>query len=286
MKDSFLRLKFVLATVLLASVGFAGCYDPTIKSGGLWCAKSGKKCPDGFTCSSVDQKCYTTGSAVDARPDTTVCSTPVAPLCADMPKMGQKCNPTCQTGECGCGRCNLVGKDPACTTAGAKLIGQVCNLGADDCSAGLICLLENCGTNLGRCYRYCARNDQCAGGGSCQIPILAPDRSNTGFLACDVAAQECDPVAKTGCPAPALNCYLTSANQTVCDCSNRPVGTALGEACTFYNDCAAGLVCVDNLGGIAGKRCAQLCVQNASPSGCLPGMRCNPAGSKYGYCGL
>jgi hypothetical protein len=278
------RLGLVLAVVLLTSVGATACYDPNISSGGLLCATGGK-CPDGYKCNMADQKCYKTGASTDARPaDTTMCTLPVVtPICADAPKAGQRCNPICQNG-CACGRCNVIGKDPTCTAAGAKIVGQVCNLSADDCSAGLICLQEACGGGtLGRCYRYCSKADQC-NGPSCQIPVLAPGNAETGFLVCDVAPQDCDPVAKTGCPSPSLNCYLTSANQTLCDCPNRTPGGGLGEACTIYSDCATGFVCVSNLAGLPGSRCAQICSQ-MSPS-CPAAMRCIPSGPKYGYCGL
>ncbi|HET6282572.1 MAG TPA: hypothetical protein VFH73_16530 [Polyangia bacterium] len=263
------------------SVGAAGCYDPNISNGGLLCAANAK-CPDGFKCNPADQKCYKTSGGADARPDAPICTFPVVtPTCSDAPKMNQKCNPVCQNG-CQCGRCNVIGKEPTCTAIGAKTVGQVCNLSADDCSAGLICLQEACGGGtLGRCYKYCSKADQC-GGPSCQIPVLAPGNQETGFLVCDVAAQDCDPVAKTGCPSPSLNCYLTSANQTLCDCPNR--AGMLGEACTIYSDCATGLVCVSNLAGLAGSRCAQICSQQ-SPN-CPAAMHCIPSGMKYGYCGL
>jgi hypothetical protein len=91
-------------------------------------------------------------------------------VCTDLPAAGQACNPACQTG-CDCGRCNVVNGVPKCVPSGSVKLGEICKFGNDDnCAPGLICLQEACGNGLGRCYRHCARSDQCAGS-ICQFQI-------------------------------------------------------------------------------------------------------------------
>jgi hypothetical protein len=258
------------------------CYQPDLTNGGLQC--SAGKCPEGYTCSDRDNHCWRPGTGPSTTGDgggsDVVCTNPpVTPICAEAPTAGTRCNPSCQTG-CECGRCNIVGKVADCVPAGVKTLGQTCNPAADDCAPGFICLQEACGGGtLGRCYKHCATTDQC-GGTICQIPIQDSTGNDTGYRACDVAPQTCDPIAKTGCPAPALNCYVSGSSTTVCDCPNRPADMGgLDAACTIYSDCAPGLVCVST--GPGGARCRPLCLIAAPACN-----NCIASGlGKYGYCG-
>jgi hypothetical protein len=215
-----------------------------------------------------------------------MCSVPpVAPTCQDDPRTGEVCNPACQKG-CACGRCNVVSTGhSACVPSGTVKLGEVCKPGnSDDCAPGLICLKEACGNNLGRCYRHCTSSTQCDGT-ICQIPVLDSSNQDTGFKACDIAARMCDPINNTGCPSTSLNCYLTSANITLCDCPGSPPEGKNGDPCTIYNDCAPGYVCVAGVGGVPEPRCRFACVVGAA-NGCPTGS-CVAAGTgaKYGYCG-
>ena len=212
-----------------------------------------------------------------------VCSAPPA-LCAAGPAVGDVCNPACQTG-CDCGRCNVVDGKAKCVPTGTVELGDVCTPGgADNCAPGLICLLESCGNGLARCYRHCTTNDQCAGT-ACTIALDDGKGGATTFTACDVPPRTCDPVAQIGCPNPTLNCYLTSANQTLCDC---PTKQGMNNApCGLYSDCAPGYVCTSGVGGLAGPHCQFVCnVANPSCSALTP--HCVPAGTgaQYGYCGV
>jgi hypothetical protein len=276
-----------------ASVGFAwgllalvlaGCFKPDIQEGGFVCSTTGKACPDGFQC-AADNRCRRSLTPAGDAGEPMCSSPPVAPTCQEGPRTGELCNPACQKG-CECGRCNVVSSGhAACVPSGTAKLGEVCKLGnADNCGSGLICLQEACGDSLGRCYRHCTSNDQC-GGTICQIPIEDARGQDTGFKTCDVPPQVCDPVANTGCPDAALNCYLTSANLTLCDCPGGAPGGKNGDPCTIYNDCAAGFVCVSGVGGVAEPRCRQAC-SVASPA-CTGGATCIPTGTgaKYGYCG-
>lgn len=290
------------AVFVAAALSLGGCYKPNVTDNGFQCAKTGKACPDGYTCGS-DQRCalnpappHPDSGPADMKMMTDgggepVCSSAhVAPLCADAPATGDVCSPACQNG-CDCGRCNVVDGKAKCVPTGTVKLGDVCTPGAtDNCEAGLICLIENCGNGLARCYRHCTTNDQCAGT-ACTIAIDDGKGTATSFTTCDVPPRICDPVANTGCPNPALNCYLTSANQTLCDCPTKQGKN--GAECTIYSDCAPGFVCISNVGGLAGPHChfvcnvaAPSCPDKVAPDGGTTPAACVPAGtgSKFGFC--
>ena len=291
-----MRSTILVATLLALGAGAAGCYDPKITSGSLMCASGTKPCPDGFVCSGV--VCVTAGPATATGGVSGTggmgrggtggmptgsggaggqCANPIAPLCqtpVTPPITG--CDPVCQTG-CGCGlRCNVTMSGVACAApVGAKLVGAICQPGTDDCGPGLACLEETCGTNLGRCYRYCRDGAGCGASGVCAMAVLRPDGTESGQRACALGASPCDAIARTGCPDPALNCYVTGPNQTICDC---PGGRdrAVGETCNGYNDCALGAWCLSVAG--AASRCYKLCRSTADCAGCMP------QGTSGGYC--
>jgi hypothetical protein len=266
---------------LLAVLALAGCYKPSILEGGFKCDVGDKPCPDGFTCSDLDQMCY-------MRPpisiDAGVCATPVASLCSPDAGVGNdSCNPVCQTG-CTCARCN-VGADSTAACGGlvgTKTLGAICTLGAgDDCAPGFICLKQKCGTSLGRCYRHCATDDQC-NGGFCQASIPDKDGNPTSHMVCNLAPSDCDGLKGTGCPSAALNCYVTG-NKTLCDCpSAAPKPGQLNDPCVFYNDCAAGYMCIANVAGLMTPHCQPVC--DIISGMCITGRHCVANGPKYGYC--
>jgi hypothetical protein len=291
----------VRASVAVAALSLSGCYKPNVTDNGFLCATTGKACPDGYRCGS-DRHCSLLPAALstdsgadvnvmmtDAGGEPTCSSAPVTPLCAAGPAAGDVCSPACQRG-CDCGRCNVVDGKPKCVPTGTVKLGDVCTPGAaDNCGAGLICLIESCGNGLARCYRHCTSGDQCDGA-ACTIAIDDGKGTLTSFTTCDVPLRVCDPVAGTGCPDPALNCYLTSANQTLCDC---PTKQGMNNVeCMIYSDCAPGFVCTSGVGGLAGPHCHFAC-SVANPS-CPPAagdggqMHCVPAGTgaKYGYCAM
>jgi hypothetical protein len=153
-------------------------------------------------------------------------------------------------------------------------VGAICQPTADDCGPGLVCLQESCGTALGRCYRYCRDASMCGASGVCGTPIDLPGATTTNQRVCNLGDSPCDAFARTGCPDPALNCYVTGPSHTTCDC---PAGGnhAQGEVCNGYNDCALGLACLQ-VGGAS--RCYKLC---RSASDC---PSCMTLGTAGGYC--
>jgi len=250
-----------------AATALAGCYDPKIESGNLHCAPPDNACPEGFLCSAG--VCLSRGDAsvadhpgADLLPADGGCATPVTPLCT--PAAGVVtgiCDPVCQTG-CPCGqRCSVAGTGAVCVAqGGSKGAGQVCSPSADDCLAGYACLREGCGSNLGRCYRFCREATMCAAGVACSTTVNSSNDMALGQLACDLAEQTCDPLAGTGCPDPALSCFATSTGHTICDCPGR--NRHEGESCRGYDDCAAGLACLNGT-------CVKLCASTADCAGCV-----------------
>lgn len=266
--------------LLMMAACVLGCYQPHVTAGGLKCGPAAKPCPDGFTC--VNDLCQSQDGAggrsgAGGAGGGPVCANPVGPLCApgDAPGI---CDPVCQIG-CPCGqRCLVQASGLACATAGGqKVQGQVCQPGTEECGPGLACVQETCGANLGRCRRMCRDATVCQGGAACTRAVLLANQMPSGQHACDLGDEPCDPYAATGCPDPALHCYVTGPNQTSCDCPS-PAGppASEGEACSAYNDCAAGLACIQAGGS---SRCMRLC---QSITDCVT---CTPFGSVR-YCAL
>jgi hypothetical protein len=293
----------------VAAFALASCYKPNITEGGFICSAR-NECPDGFTC-AADHHCWTvppvvmpmsdggmdkpmdmappkvdaqgTETGTEGGAEVGMCMAP-APLCSSGPDAGEACSPACQTG-CACGRCNVVNGTPTCVSAGTVKLGDVCNPNADNCAPGLICLSETCGNGLARCYRHCTADEQCDGS-RCTITIEDSKGNNTPYLTCDVPPRTCNPVDGSGCPSVSLNCYLTSANETLCDCPTNPAKQGgPNDPCTFYSDCGAGFICIAGVGGQTTPHCHFVCDVSA-PSCPNSEPKCTPAGtgSKYGYC--
>jgi hypothetical protein len=265
-----------------AATAAIGCFDPKIESGNLHCAPSDNACPDGFTCSvgfcvtkadaatsdlRADAADGSNSDVIDAasadKPsDAAICPNPVAALCSTAAGVAGACDPVCQTG-CPCGqRCTVSGSGAVCTaqtTSSAKAIGQTCVPSTDDCAPGLACLREACGSNLGRCYRFCRDASMCTSGVGCATQVNSSNDMALGQLACDLAEQTCDPIAGTGCPDAALSCFVTTAGHTICDCPGR--SRREGESCGGYDDCAQGLACLQSV-------CVRLCRSTSDCSSC------------------
>jgi hypothetical protein len=264
--------------LVMAAVSFTACYRPNIKDGGLHCTEGGL-CPDGYHC-GADRRCHP-GPSTMCLPDAGV----VTPICSDQP-LGDQCDPICQQG-CDCGRCNLVGNTLRCVAYGSKTRGAFCNLAADDCAPGHVCLRELCSpadagvdSDLGRCYRYCAGNNHCDGT-LCNVPIFTDTNMQSALLACQSPPQACDPVGDTDtCGNPLLGCYVESNGRRFCECK----GVAgAGEVCGVFSDCVPGFRCVQQ--GAPPARCRQVC--RLGTADCGAGGTCMSAAGDptFGYCG-
>lgn len=252
-----------LALLALGVAASAACFRPSIKEGGFICADGGV-CPDEFVCSLVDNHCY----RPDAGPSCPANMPHVTPVCADPPASGSACNPACQNG-CPCGRCALVGNTAQCVTVGTKTEGQVCNVASDDCGAGLSCTKEDCGTNLGRCRKFCKMDQDCPAG------VICSTRNGPATVCDDGPAQTCNPVDGTGCPND-LFCYVRGA-QTACECPGQvPVGTQ----CPGDPKCVPGARCVTVNGTTL---CYQVCAQSGANVCVAPATTCVLI-TAYGYC--
>jgi hypothetical protein len=167
-------------------------------------------------------------------------------------------------------------------SSGNLTLGMPCKPEADACAPGLTCLQEACGNDLGRCYRFCRADGTVCGAGVCGTPVLLPDKTDSQQRVCDLAGQSCDPYLGTGCVDPALACYATGPSQYTCDCPSG-ANIAAGSPCTLYNDCAAGLACLNFAGGDSKDlRCVKLCQTDDE----CPGSFCQPFAPTFGYCKL
>jgi hypothetical protein len=274
-----LRFSATLSIVLLGPLSFlAGCYRPSIESGGFKCA-TGNVCPDGFHCVTSNNRCY----QGDAGPEAPACALPVVKAtCTAEPASGQECNPACQG--CACGRCNVVNGTAVCNrTAGAKDVNEICDLAADDCKAGLYCQPECNTPGFGRCYQFCSTAMDCPAGISCSTAARDQSTSQqTTFKVCDLEPQSCDPIGQTGCPSSPssgdiLGCYYSYFGKSYCDCK----GTIpTGMSCSTNNSCAPGETCLQ----LSGKtQCVQLCPLSGGT--CAAAASCVTVGDlTYGYC--
>jgi hypothetical protein len=260
-----------LALLVLLALGVAAsaaCFRPNIKEGGLVCADGGVGgvCPEGFECSQVDNHCYTP----DAGPPCPANMLHVTPVCTDPPASGSACNPACQNG-CACGRCTVMGTTAQCVAAGTKTDGQVCNVASDDCGAGLSCVKDNCGTNLGRCRKFCRTDQDCSAGVLCTTP------KGPAKVCDDVSFQACDPVALTGCPDPALFCYIRGT-QPACEC---PGTVPDGMGCASDTSCQPGSRCVGSMTQPA--VCVKVCRSRPAVDTCPAPTTCQ-AITEFGFC--
>ena len=162
----------------------------------------------------------------------------------------------------------------ACRPAGLKTRGDVCNLAADDCEAGLGCIQEpaTCGPSFGRCYQFCRTSADCPDGVGCSITL------NSGHKVCGLAPQVCDPERDTGCADNVLGCYWTEGSTTYCDC--RGVQDE-ADICGVYNNCITGFTCVQMPPNLLGT-CRMLCTPGGGE--CLAPQTCRTGGNPYGYC--
>ncbi len=299
------------AVVALTVAALGGCYKPSITDRGFLCSAD-KRCPSGYKCgtddvcalnpvtvtppvdSGMEVKMMTDAPIVDAGSEA-MCMAPTA-LCKVDPAGSDVCSPSCQKG-CDCGRCNVVDGKASCVAAGTVKLGDVCNANADNCAAGLICLLESCGNGLARCYRHCQTNDDC-NGTACTITIDDNAGGPTPYTTCDVPPRTCNPLSTgiaAGCPDPALNCYLTSASQTLCDCPTRPATQGGNNApCMIYSECAPGFICIAGVDRQTTPHCRFVCDVSKPSCPTLAGsdggapipQHCvaTGAGATYGYC--
>ena len=295
---------FAALFVLAAALGVS-CYNPKIASRGYLCnTQLDPSCPSGFHCvggycvngtivdASIEQPVAETNPSVDAPNDKSVAEAghdaPVELACFQPPTTctaaaGLKCDPVCQKG-CGCReKCAVISGALACTTPFGTLgaVGDACTVatdGSDNCSPGLTCMTDGCGS---RCYAYCRADQDC--------PTSACTRdAGGGQKVCDVPYVTChpikDPMTAWGCPLQNEGCYLspTVGDRTYCDC---PFGAGgIGAQCKLSRECDAGLVCIDPTGG-NNFQCHQVCALGGATT-CIGGGSCLSlnGSAKYGFC--
>jgi len=269
--------KTIAAVGLLAIVALVtDCYKPSVESGGLRCATSGKECPDGFTC--LGEFCVST------TPDASSSTGGHAGTTASGGRGGSGGQITPGTG----GQLGTGGVPGSGGASQLQAVGQACtimNRGAanqsDDCEAGAVCS-GYCQQTT--CFRTCASDDGCPGSTCTRATASGTKVCELTYTACDPHAQD----GQQGCVDTATSCYLLSGqpapnggDQTVCDCA-RGEGT-VGDPCTDSRDCFPRLVCPP-VGAPGGGACRAVCdPTNLGLVTCGLGS-CHIFGSQWGYC--
>lgn len=186
------------------------------------------------------------------------------------------CDPVAQTG-CDTGeKCAAVRAGAAyavaCVPDGVVGPGGACVDGdgdgaTDDCAGGHTCVFgvcrENCSPDPAD---TCTAADEVCEWGFTSLPFDVCTKT------CDVFAQDCPAqpaqacVIDTAAPAEVGYCAYLIADGELSD------GLGLGEACSFINECAAGLACVGTEQG--GSACTQICdlAQGSGPD--APNQAC------------
>jgi hypothetical protein len=211
------------------------------------------------------------GAAVDAQA--------VVDARTDLPP-GMACDPAAPTA-CAGGTCFVACSSSgmpvgACTMAGSKMPGEVCQRN-EDCTPGSQCFTLSCGVKI--CERFCKTDPDC-GAGRCTTAVPCGTR-DTGFRIC---SQACDPTGDgtSGC-APGLNCFLFTNETPDCDCRGPKRVGGDGASCTDSGDCQPGLFCV----AVGAQHvCRALCRLDAPK--CAAGSTCevlhDPDLKIYGAC--
>ncbi|MFO0577913.1 MAG: hypothetical protein U1A78_28220 [Polyangia bacterium] len=140
-----------------------------------------------------------------------------------------------------------------CDTDGQAARGAACTQAPDSCKAGSLCFRDSI-SGATQCRQFCTSNTDCGARADCAIGL------NVGNTL-KVCTQACDPLAAGSC-ATGHACYLYESEHSDC------VGAgskAAGATCMYFDECQAGLTCINN-------RCRKVC-KRASPS-CDTGQTC------------
>ncbi len=161
--------------------------------------------------------------------------------CPQPAPSGAICNPFCNLGCDDDTHCTWNGGGFGCVSQGSKGIGEVCSQSANDCNAGMACILIT-GEPDPVCRQFCIDDNDCPEGRPCSQGINFPGGANATF--CGELAVGCNVFDQSTCTEEGQACYLTS-NFTATKCMEAgelEEGTpcaALGD-----NSCKPGLQCM------------------------------------------
>lgn len=140
-----------------------------------------------------------------------------------------------------------------CDTDGQAARGATCTQAPDSCKAGSLCF-RDAGSGATQCRQFCSSSTDCGPRTDCLIDLNAGKTLK-------VCTQACDPLVMNSC-ATGHACYLYEAEHS--DCLG-PGAKALGATCTYFDECQAGMTCING-------RCRKVC-KRASPA-CDTGQAC------------
>jgi hypothetical protein len=179
---------------------------------------------------------------------------------------GEVCDPYAENG-CAEGKCTVLGDEFRCDPEGDVALGEGCEGDAvgDNCGAGLVCV-------KGKCARFCDETSDCDKDAFCSLAI--PGGPDGSFKVCEGKSNDCDPVKQSGCPD-GEGCYPQTAGYK---CS-APGNVAIGQPCTYANECVSSASCLK----LGETRCFKLC-DASSPDTCGGGEKCTSVDGTYGVC--
>jgi hypothetical protein len=239
----------------------------------VWLLVAGCAAADGAPPASDDDSVgpgQADAAIVDASID--VDSPPEPPDAARPDAASGSCSPCELVAQCGCATgqaCDLGGANGTTACRPVNADGNETSTCTDStrCAAGYVCLGGTVGAS---CKRYCASDDQCAGGGG--ICVIEVTSGGTPIPGVKVCSPSCDPFTASGCPAGwACGAFSDSQehrNFTWCDVPGTGTNNA---ACTDDGQCAAGYTCV-NVGGAT--KCKKYCDKGDGNPGCAALQTC------------
>ena len=149
--------------------------------------------------------------------------------------------------QCGCTAsqtCDITNKSTggvACVNAGAGAASTACTA-TSQCAAGLTCA-------YGACRPYCSTT--CTGGTVCEDWYEPAGTLVPNGKVCSIT---CDP--RTPSAACGANTCIWDSSAKVSDCDKAGSG-AMYDPCSAYNDCKAGLACINH--PVFGFECEKWC---------------------------
>jgi hypothetical protein len=221
----------LLALVALVASACGGDDDHDDDSGGVDAGT-----PDGGT------------GTIDAA---TECSTPLPPPAMCDFFLGCGCDTPSE-------KCSYTGTMRACTSAGAKAVGETCT-NDTECVAASLCASPVVGGPK-RCIAFCDPSHPCGQSDACYITVAGLADAKLCGQSCDLRGQDCE-FAEQGC-------YPSKENQPAMEkgvCAAAGDGTA-GADCTAANDCAEGYTCI-----MDDKKCHALCDRGGGLPMCASG---------------
>ncbi len=162
--------------------------------------------------------------------------------------------------------CTFVSGGVGCGRVGPRQAGDPCAT-AGQCGPGLGCVGPQ---GDATCRIICGSDRDCPEGATCSISVHDQDGNELGMVCAD-PVQACTLLAQD-CPE-GEGCYPMDSSLLAFGC--RRAGEAgLGEPCSGYAGCEAGMLCMRMNGAQAGECVAVCALEGQEGPGCPEGLDC------------